>query len=76
MSAEKYFNENKIITFSEISAKVSKWREEDRSIVFTNGCFDLLHAGHVWYLKKAADYGDILIIGLNSDASIFLLSFA
>ncbi|HUH33243.1 MAG TPA: D-glycero-beta-D-manno-heptose 1-phosphate adenylyltransferase [Daejeonella sp.] len=45
------------------------WRFEDQKIVFTNGCFDLLHLGHIDYLAKAADYGNRLIIGLNSDAS-------
>ena len=45
------------------------WRFTDQKIVFTNGCFDLLHLGHIDYLSKAADYGNRLIIGLNSDAS-------
>lgn len=44
--------------------------EDDRKIVFTNGCFDILHAGHISYLKKAAALGDILIVGLNSDDSV------
>lgn len=42
----------------------------DKSVVFTNGCFDILHAGHVDYLAKAKEKGDILIVGLNSDASV------
>lgn len=46
------------------------WRLKDRRVVFTNGCFDLLHLGHVDYLEKAAKLGDELIIGLNSDVSI------
>ena len=70
MSVEKYFTDYKIISFPEISEKVIKWRKEGRCIVFTNGCFDLLHAGHVWYLQKAATFGDILILGLNSDLSV------
>ncbi len=41
-----------------------------KKIVFTNGCFDLLHRGHIEYLSKAADFGDMLIIGLNTDASV------
>ncbi len=45
-------------------------RAEGRSIVFTNGCFDILHAGHIRYLKQAKRLGDILIIGLNSDRSV------
>jgi len=70
MLAKKTLNDEKIIPFSEISEKVSKWRNDGMSLVFTNGCFDLLHAGHVWYLQKAANYGDILILGLNSDSSV------
>lgn len=45
-------------------------RAEGRSIVFTNGCFDILHAGHIRYLKQAKRLGDVLIIGLNSDRSV------
>ena len=70
MSTEKHFTDYKKNSFPEISEKASKWRKEGRCIVFTNGCFDLLHAGHVWYLQKAATFGDILILGLNSDSSV------
>ena len=49
---------------------VSRDKEKGRRVVFTNGCFDLLHAGHVKYLQKARSYGDLLILGLNSDASV------
>lgn len=45
-------------------------RKDGKKIVFTNGCFDILHAGHVRYLKQAKKLGDVLIIGLNSDASV------
>ncbi|MBI5076298.1 MAG: D-glycero-beta-D-manno-heptose 1-phosphate adenylyltransferase [Nitrospirae bacterium] len=45
-------------------------RKDGRKIVFTNGCFDILHAGHVRYLKQAKKLGDVLIVGLNSDASV------
>lgn len=47
-----------------------KLKEENRKIVFTNGCFDILHAGHVDYLNKAKLFGDILLVALNSDSSI------
>ncbi len=47
-----------------------KLRQLGKKIVFTNGCFDLLHAGHVTYLKKARRLGDVLVVGLNSDASV------
>lgn len=45
-------------------------KEGGQRIVFTNGCFDILHSGHVRYLKKARSYGDCLVLGLNSDASV------
>ena len=47
-----------------------KWIANGHSLVFTNGCFDILHAGHVDYLQKAAELGDRLIVGLNSDSSV------
>ncbi|MEZ0323013.1 MAG: D-glycero-beta-D-manno-heptose 1-phosphate adenylyltransferase [Hydrogenothermaceae bacterium] len=49
---------------------VKKLREEGKRIVFTNGCFDIIHAGHVDYLEKAKSLGDFLIVGLNSDESV------
>ena len=48
-------------------------RSEKKKIVFTNGCFDILHVGHVRYLGAAKDLGDILIVGLNTDASVKIL---
>jgi len=50
--------------------KVAQWKFKQERIVFTNGCFDLLHRGHVDYLNKAAGLGDRLIVGVNSDASV------
>jgi rfaE bifunctional protein nucleotidyltransferase chain/domain len=50
--------------------KVENWELKGKKIVFTNGCFDLLHPGHIDYLAKAASLGDKLIIGLNTDASV------
>jgi len=49
---------------------IKKLKQKNKKIVFTNGCFDILHAGHVSYLSKAKSLGDILVIGLNSDASV------
>ncbi|MCX2744846.1 D-glycero-beta-D-manno-heptose 1-phosphate adenylyltransferase [Mangrovivirga sp. M17] len=49
---------------------VSDWKKAGDKVVFTNGCFDLIHAGHVEYLEKASEKGDKLIIGLNSDSSV------
>jgi rfaE bifunctional protein nucleotidyltransferase chain/domain len=60
----------KIIERSKIKSVVDKLKSEDKKIVFTNGCFDILHIGHVRYLKDAAGLGDVLIVGLNSDSSI------
>lgn len=59
-----------IKTFNEIDHIVNYCRSNGNRIVFTNGCFDILHVGHVKYLQEAKSYGDILIVGLNSDASV------
>jgi rfaE bifunctional protein nucleotidyltransferase chain/domain len=53
----------------ELAFLLAYWRFRDYKVVFTNGCFDLIHLGHIDYLAKAADLGDILVVGLNSDAS-------
>lgn len=62
--------ESKIICQKDLNNLIIKWREENQKIVFTNGCFDLLHLGHVDYLAKAKDLGDRLIIGVNTDSSV------
>jgi glycerol-3-phosphate cytidylyltransferase len=59
-----------IISRNEIAELSKKLKAEGKKIVFTNGCFDILHSGHVFYLQKAKQQGDILILGLNSDASV------
>lgn len=51
----------------------NKWASENQKVVFTNGCFDILHFGHIHYLADAADCGDKLIVGLNSDSSVSAL---
>jgi rfaE bifunctional protein nucleotidyltransferase chain/domain len=61
--------ENKILTLEQLYPFLNIWRFKDHKIVFTNGCFDLLHLGHIDYLAKAANMGKKLIIGLNSDKS-------
>ncbi len=53
-----------------LAGLASVWRQEGRKIVFTNGCFDILHVGHVQLLTDAAKHGDVLVVGLNSDASV------
>jgi rfaE bifunctional protein nucleotidyltransferase chain/domain len=61
---------DKIITRRRLQAMVKKLRAKGSSIVFTNGCFDLLHIGHIRYLEKAKSLGDVLIVALNSDRSV------
>ena len=59
-----------IVDRNEAVKIIDKWRTDQKTIVFTNGCFDIIHRGHVEYLRKAKLLGDILIVGLNSDASV------
>jgi len=54
----------------ELKSLAEKLRGEGKRIVFTNGCFDIIHAGHVDYLEKAKSFGDVLIVGVNSDSSV------
>lgn len=61
---------NKIQDLSGLQSLVKTWQAESKKVVFTNGVFDLLHLGHITYLAKAAELGDQLIIGLNSDSSV------
>lgn len=65
---------NRIVARDAIARIVAQHRVKSRKIVFTNGCFDILHLGHIDYLSKAADCGDVLIVGVNSDASVKLLN--
>lgn len=61
---------SKIFSLSDLKIQSDKWKQDGDKIVFTNGCFDLVHRGHVEVLANTADLGDRLIIGLNSDVSI------
>lgn len=61
---------DKILTPEQLPAVLAAWRAKGERIVFTNGCFDLLHLGHVDYLEKARALGDRLVVGLNTDASV------
>ncbi len=63
----------KIINFSQIKTIIPRLQSQKKKIVFTNGCFDLLHIGHIQYLRKAKSQGDILVIGLNSDQSVRMI---
>jgi len=66
-----YLTEERFLaTPKALAAQVARWRTKGLSIVFTNGCFDILHPGHVSYLEAAALLGDILLVGLNDDASV------
>jgi len=68
----KNFNtiQSKIHAHASIQMQVQTWRAAGKTIAFTNGCFDLLHYGHIHYLAQAADLADCLVVGINSDASV------
>ena len=69
-SLNKSSSDSRIKTWDEISSITSELKNKGKKIIFTNGCFDILHIGHVKYLEKAKTFGDILIVGLNSDKSV------
>ena len=62
--------QRKIFSLDELKTQVDSWKKSGEKIVFTNGCFDIVHRGHIEVLARTADFGDKLIIGLNSDSSI------
>jgi rfaE bifunctional protein nucleotidyltransferase chain/domain len=61
---------SKILDREQLRRACVVWKFKNRKVVFTNGCFDILHLGHIEYLAKAAELGDVLVIGMNSDRSI------
>ncbi len=61
---------NKIVSREEALKKVREWKSRGKKIVFSNGCFDIVHAGHVDYLEKARTKGDKLVLGINTDSSV------
>lgn len=63
-------SQEKIMTLKQLQRRVAVWRLHDKSIVFTNGCFDLIHAGHIHLLSAARSFGEVLIVGLNTDQSV------
>lgn len=67
---------SKIITVENLADRLDEVRSSGKKIVFTNGCFDILHVGHVRYLAEAAAEGDLLVVGLNSDKSVRLIKGA
>jgi len=62
--------EHKILDNASLVRQVLAWKMGGKKIVFTNGCFDLLHLGHIDYLNRAADLGDVMVVGINTDASV------
>ncbi|MGB3074068.1 MAG: D-glycero-beta-D-manno-heptose 1-phosphate adenylyltransferase [Chitinophagales bacterium] len=62
--------QQKIIAIPELNRMIAVWHLKSKKVVFTNGCFDIIHAGHIHLLTTARSFGDILIVGLNTDASI------
>ncbi|MFN3479699.1 MAG: adenylyltransferase/cytidyltransferase family protein, partial [Thermodesulfovibrionales bacterium] len=60
----------KVLNWEELKNVLDEARTEGKRIVFTNGCFDIIHIGHVRYLNEAKRLGDILVVGINSDASV------
>jgi rfaE bifunctional protein nucleotidyltransferase chain/domain len=61
---------NRILSGETLRHTLEVWRFQQKKIVFTNGCFDLLHLGHIDYLSKAKDKGDVLLVGVNTDRSV------
>ena len=61
---------SKIINHSQLDSLIKQWKSDNEKIVFTNGCFDIIHQGHIDYLAKASDLGTKLIIGVNTDRSV------
>lgn len=62
--------EDKIVSLEDLSILQKEFKRENKKTVFTNGCFDLIHLGHIDYLRKARNLGDVLIVGVNSDDSV------
>lgn len=61
---------NKIVQKTDLNFIINRWRLKDERVVFTNGCFDIIHQGHIDYLSKAKDLGTKLIVGVNNDSSV------
>ncbi|MNK05432.1 Bifunctional protein HldE [compost metagenome] len=61
---------HKVASLDEMATRISEWKQSGEKVVFTNGCFDILHEGHVTYLAKAADFGSKLVIAINTDSSV------
>lgn len=66
----KPLTNNKIHALAALQQQMTKWHEAGETVVFSNGCFDILHLGHIDYLEKAGQLGSKLVIGINSDSSV------
>lgn len=62
--------QSKILSAEQLQQKLALWKFKNEKVVFTNGCFDLLHPGHIKTLTEASEFGDVLIVGLNADSSV------
>tara|TARA_B110000263_G_scaffold189034_1_gene166676 strand:- start:2997 stop:3491 length:495 start_codon:yes stop_codon:yes gene_type:complete len=62
--------ENKIYTLNQLMIQMKNWKAHKKKVIFSNGCFDLIHLGHIEILARSSDLGDILIVAVNSDKSI------
>ncbi|RFC54395.1 D-glycero-beta-D-manno-heptose 1-phosphate adenylyltransferase [Brumimicrobium aurantiacum] len=67
---------HKLVSQEEAKTVISSWKNNEEKVVFTNGCFDILHRGHITYLAKAASKGDYLVVGVNADDSVKRLNKA
>jgi D-glycero-beta-D-manno-heptose 1-phosphate adenylyltransferase len=67
------FLSSKILDREQLRRACALWNFKEMKVVFTNGCFDILHLGHIEYLAKAANLGDVLVIGMNSDHSVHMI---
>jgi len=67
---------SKLVSQEEAKSVISSWKKADKKVVFTNGCFDILHRGHITYLAKAASLGNYLVVGVNADESVRRLNKA
>src|SRR5512138_856294 len=65
---------SKVVTTAQLIPQLEKARRDKQRVVFTNGCFDLMHIGHTRYLQAAKSLGDLLVVGVNSDASVKMLN--
>ena len=66
----RFHEEIMLVKQSDLNDLLKRLKEQGKTIVTTNGCFDILHVGHVRYLEKAKSFGDVLIVALNSDKSV------